>query len=526
MSSPTPNKGYNYPAHGGATNAWDTPLNTNFDQIDLNVAGYYPITITSTASTVTFNSSYAVASSTAATLTPPSSIAQNLTYAFSGTLTQDVKLVLPAAGGLYDIYNNTSGSFSLTVGSSTGTSATVNQGGTNLVTCYDGTSFILSNSNPVAAKFYTQLGNPNGSVAGNVGGTNGAFTDTIWDATNRQLYTVTTGSSAAASTVWSPQLSRLIPEGYLTLNNSTTSPVVASDTTGSTIYYTPFNGNWTVLSTGSILFPYQFSQMSLALTTSQAANNIYDVFMWWNGGTPVIGTGPSWSAGGGSVSAGSCARGTGAGSTALARLQGILVNSVQVTLTNNLSTYTCPANEGVYLGSILINGTAGQVTCNTSFGQTRRWGVWNMFNRMPVVLSLGDSTSSWTYNTATWRQSRADSNNVAYYFAGLAEEATDIIFTQTIDASSVGGGQTGANVGIGINSTTSPSGMVGIATGTLSNVAGITSCGASGTATARYTLAPSLGVNNINCMERGGAANGTTWSGAAAGMLLSARWNA
>lgn len=528
MSSPTPNKGYTYAAHGGATNAWDTPLNTNFDQIDLNVAGYYPITITSTASTVTFNSSYAVASSTAATITPPSSIAQNLTYAFAGTLTQNTKLVLPAAGGIYDIYNNTSGSFTLTVGSSTGTTATVNQGGTNLVTCYDGTNFILSNSNPVAAKFYTQLGNPNGSVAGNVGGTNGAFTDAIWDATNRQLYTVTTGSSAAASTVWSPQLPRIIPEGYLTLNNSTSNPIVASDTTSSTVYYTPFKGNWTVLSNGTILFPYQFSQMSLALTASQAANNIYDVFMWWNGGTPVIGTGPSWSAGGGSVSAGSCARGTGAGSTALTRLQGVLVNTVQVSLLNGSTTYTCPANEGIYLGSIFIDSAAGQVTCHRSWGSDRKWGVSNAYNKMQTTLVGGDSTASWTYSTATYRQSNGSSSNRIAAFSGLAEDEVVAWFSQYAQATAVGGNTSPIFFAIGVNSTTAASGMAGTVGRVFVGGSGAgDSNNAGGSASAQYILPPALGINYLNMLEKSnGATSGGTYYGTNASMQMSVSWMA
>jgi hypothetical protein len=490
MASPTPNKGYTYPAHGGAVDAWDTPLNTNFDQIDLNVGGYYPITVTSTASTVTYNSSGAIASSTAATVTPPSSLAQNLFYTVSGTLTQAVKLVLPQAGGFYQIRNATSGSFDLTVGSASGTAVTVSQGGTNMVAA-DGTNFYLSNSNPNAAKLYTYLGNPNGAVTGSIGATNGSLTDAVWDSTNRQLYV----PSAAGTGSWNPQLSRLVPEGILTVNNSTVSPIVTSDTTGTTIYYTPYIGNWTLLSNGTILFPYQFSQLSLALTASQAANQIYDIFMWWNSGTPVIGTGPSWTVGGGSVSAGSCARGTGAGSTALARFQGILVNSVQVTLTNGASTYACPANEGIYLGSIFMDTSAGAVTCHRSAGQSRKWGVWNNYNRGTVNLIMFDSTASWTYSSATVRQSRATTANTVQNFSGLAETSTTINFSQLVQGDGGAGSTVQASVGIGVNSTTTVSmfGTGGSAKVATTNVFQILS--------ARTIITPGLGFNNINSLE-------------------------
>lgn len=133
MTSPTPNKGYTYPAHGGAVGAWDTPLNTNFDQIDLNVGGAYPITILTTAVGATYNTSGATISSTVATVTFPSSLAQNLYYNFTGTQTQNVTFTYPAAGGIYVVGNNSSGAFSLTASVGTATTIAVTQGGQSIV---------------------------------------------------------------------------------------------------------------------------------------------------------------------------------------------------------------------------------------------------------------------------------------------------------------------------------------------------------------------------------------------------------
>lgn len=148
MVSPTPNKGYTYPAHGGAVNAWDTPLNTDFDYIDLNVGGYYPITISSTvgAGTVTFLSSGAWASPTAANITLPASLAQNMNYVVTGTMTQSQNLVYPAAGGFFYVTNGTSGSFSLiTKTAGAGTTYTVRQGGTSV--CVSDAANIRTDSN-------------------------------------------------------------------------------------------------------------------------------------------------------------------------------------------------------------------------------------------------------------------------------------------------------------------------------------------------------------------------------------------
>jgi len=130
MSSPTPNKGYTYPVHGGAVNAWDTPLNADFDAIDLNLGGMYPIIIGSSIVGVTYGSTALTASSTANVLTLPSTLAANLYYPVSGTLIQNLDIAFPAAGGIYSINNQSSGAFVLSIyptGSSAG-SVSVTQG--------------------------------------------------------------------------------------------------------------------------------------------------------------------------------------------------------------------------------------------------------------------------------------------------------------------------------------------------------------------------------------------------------------
>ena len=504
MASPTPNKGYTYPAHGGAVNAWDTPLNQNFDLIDLNVGGYWAATISSTIVGVTYYSSGAAASSTAATLTISTSLAANLNYEFSGTLTQNLQVVMPSEGALYTFKNNLSGSFTMEVGTSSSAGVIIQPGGSNVVAC-DGTIIYLADSNQGSAQFDSYLGNPNGFVDGVVASVNGGLTDPVWDVTNRQLYITTSSSNSS----WAPQLPRLTPEGILTANNSTTSPVVTSDTTATTIYYTPYSGNWTVLSTGTILFPYQFSQMSLALTAAQAANQIYDIFMWWNGGSPIIGTGTAWS----TATAGSGSRGSGGSTTQLARLQGILVNANAMNLFNGASTYACPANEGVYLGSIFMDSSAGAVTCHRSTGQSRKWGVWNNYNRGPVNLILTDSTSSWTYGSATWRQSNGSTANVCQTFFGLSEVSAVVTFDQLMLG--VNGTNVRASIGIGVNSTTDPT-MLGSGGTVKRNSDTYYAVGR-----ASAVLTPRLGLNNINAIESVPDAANTSYLGGAGDMIMS-----
>jgi hypothetical protein len=63
-------------------------------------------------------------------------------------------------------------------------------------------------------------------------------------------------------------------------------------------------------------------------------------------------------------------------------LSGILVNAnAMATARNGATTYSVAANEGTYVGSLFMDGTNGQITCHTAYGQSRKWGIWNAYNR-------------------------------------------------------------------------------------------------------------------------------------------------
>lgn len=118
----------------------------------------------------------------------------------------------------------------------------------------------------------------------------------------------------------------------------------------------------------------------------------------------------------------------GAGTTELDLLKGLLVNKVSMTARNGATTYSVGAKSGLLLGSILIDGSAGQVTCHVSYGQSRKWGISNKYNRRCIVLKAGDSTASWNYDTTTFRPSNNSTANSITIFSGIAEETYD--FTQ------------------------------------------------------------------------------------------------
>jgi hypothetical protein len=311
------------------------------------------------------------------------------------------------------------------------------------------------------------------------------------------------------------------PQGYLTLTSGT--PIITADViSAAAVYYTPYVGNFVPIYDGSILAQTLFSELTLTLSgTGHALNTIYDVFAFIIPATTTvqIGTGPAWA----TSTAGAGDRGTGAGTTELTRVGGLLTNAQSMTARNGGTTYTIPANQATYLGSIFIDGTAGQVTCHRSWGQSRKSGVWNAYNRQRIYLQAGDSTASWNYTTGTIRASNNSSANSLTTFCGLAEEFYDLRFGQTIQITTADAANTEGSNAIGWNSTTAISGRRGIVGEggggqDLNDVM-------QGNGIAEFLQVPNLGINVVTALETALAAGNTvTWLGGQDDMILSAMW--
>lgn len=216
-------------------------------------------------------------------------------------------------------------------------------------------------------------------------------------------------------------------------------------TGATTIYYQSFGGGqnvpvWLGTSFGAESIG---SGLSLALDSNsghtgyQASGNIYDIFAAMNGSTLVIGTGPAWSS--------TTARGTGAGTTQLAQESGIWVNANAITLrygNSSGNTLSVPADEATYLGSMYATAN-GQTSLNLGCylepgGANNVAGLYNAYHQMRTPFCEGDSTSSWSYTTATWRAADNSTSNRITFLDGLGAAPIGGSYSALVEADSTG----------------------------------------------------------------------------------------
>lgn len=105
-------------ATGENNNTWGTKLNTLIDNLDDAIAARLALS---------------VAGSSDVTLTAAQAL--HAYHEYTGTLTGNINVVVPTSDKTYLIFNNTSGSFSLTVKTSAGTGIEVPQGSRALLYC-------------------------------------------------------------------------------------------------------------------------------------------------------------------------------------------------------------------------------------------------------------------------------------------------------------------------------------------------------------------------------------------------------
>jgi hypothetical protein len=236
------------------------------------------------------------------------------------------------------------------------------------------------------------------------------------------------------------------PQGRLTLQSGV--PVMTTSTSGAGgIYYTPYVANLVPLYDGTRFVMTTFSQLFCATTdTSQnpsaiGANKVNDWFVWSDAGILKLTHGPDWT--------NDTTRSAG---TALVVVGGLWLNNAAIT--NGPA-----AQRGTYIGTTRSNASSllDWIFGGVSAGGTAGFfGVWNVYNRVLVNTFVGDSTASWTYAITDFRNVNASAGNRVSYVAGLAEDGVRAEYSVTFN------GGNGA-VGIGLNSSTVPTGIRGYA---------------------------------------------------------------
>lgn len=287
-------------------------------------------------------------------------------------------------------------------------------------------------------------------------------------------------------------------DGRLTLASG--GPIPTSDLIGqSVVYWTPYNGDHICLWNGSFWDLYSSAELSVTLSGLTSGKN-YDVFAYVASGTLKIDLGPTWNSG----TAGSdTARGTGAGSTELQIKNGIWTNKNSVTTAVHGDTIS--ANQGTYLGTIRSTGTG-----TTQDSVLKRF-VWNNFNRVFRKLLVTDTTSTWTYASASFRQVRAQAGNMVEAVVGLTGDVIELFATEYSDSKATTYGTTG--IGVNWSSGASSNDIESVGAYISASTASV-----QGAPTAHLLSPASLGYSSYTWLECApGAATTTFYSDASPG---------
>tara|TARA_R110000824_G_scaffold401148_1_gene610926 strand:+ start:3680 stop:4705 length:1026 start_codon:yes stop_codon:yes gene_type:complete len=207
-------------------------------------------------------------------------------------------------------------------------------------------------------------------------------------------------------------------EGRLTATSGT--PVTTADVSGATsIYFTPYKGDSIALYNGSSWETVTFTEVTISLS-GLTASKPYDVFGYLNSGALAIET-LVWTD-------------TTTRATALALQNGVLSKTGVLTRR--------------YLGTVFINASGGQ----TDDTLEKRY-LWNYYHQRTRPLLRVETTDSWNYTTATYRQANAAVANQVETCVGWSD-ATLNVNVLGLAANTIGDNNCIVQVGIDEGGTT------------------------------------------------------------------------
>ncbi|MES2356260.1 MAG: hypothetical protein V4568_18015 [Pseudomonadota bacterium] len=208
-------------------------------------------------------------------------------------------------------------------------------------------------------------------------------------------------------------------QGRITLTSG--SPVTTSDVTAATtVYYTPYKGNFIALYTSSVWKMYTFSELSIAVPATTAT--MYDLYVYDSGGNATL-EAVAWT--------NDTTR-----ATALVFQNGVYCKT--------------GALDRRYVGSFRTTGSSGQ----TEDSNQKRF-VWNYYNR--VIKSMQnaiETTDSWTYTTAAFRQANANAANQLDFIIGVSEDVVEAVVVALASNSGVSA-QIATGIGLDVTNATS-----------------------------------------------------------------------
>jgi hypothetical protein len=331
-------------------------------------------------------------------ITETSAQAQNIIQQFTGVLTGNINVIMPATVQLYYVFNNTTGSFSLTVKTASGTGIAVAQGTHSILYC-DGTNIVNAYTASVASTVSVSPGSANSPNINFVGNSNTG----IYSPTTNQIALTAGGfevmnfisaassvnyiQSSASATGTAVSISALgsdaninltlSPKGTGSVNISKAaitggnidSTIIGGTTaaaiTGTTITAnTGFTGNLTGNVTGNVTGNITGTAPAGTLTGTTLASNVVNSSLT-GVGTITSGT---WSGSFGAVSGANLTSLTAANISAGTAGINISGNAATVTTNANLTGAITSTGNATSLGSFTSAQLATAITDETGTG--------------------------------------------------------------------------------------------------------------------------------------------------------------